>query len=145
MYPDPEVVCGTRGKGQLFGGVLGSILLPSQLVIVAQHWTSALVVAASLKLPISAAYVNPKFIPILSSLPLPPSLALQSTDLFIDSILPHPATVIGSGALEFFVKIKHRLAQIQSFVWVFEQHFRDDSHSSVTRFFFLRMLYLLRC
>ena len=97
MYPDPEVVCGTRGKGQLFGGVLGSILLPSELVIVAQHWPSALVVAASLKLPISAAYVNPKFIPILSSLPLPPSLALQSTDLFFDLSCPTRQLLLARG------------------------------------------------
>jgi len=120
--------------GEVFGGELGEISLPGDLVIVAQHWPSALVVAASLKLPISAAYVNTKFTPFLSSLSLPKSLVLHATDLFFDAVLPHPVTLVGSGSLEFFTKVKHRLIELRSFIWIFEQPLRGCSHSSATRF-----------
>jgi hypothetical protein len=111
---------------------VSSLSVPAPLVIIAQHWPSALVVAGSLGIPLAAVFVNPRFISFISVL-VPPAIVVRPvTDIFTSSWPVH-SVVIVSGTLKFFSSLRPRLVNHGSYLWLFEQKFRNVSYKVWSR------------
>jgi hypothetical protein len=102
------------------------------LVIIAQHWPSALIVASSLGLHIEVAYINPRFISCISSL-IPIETPVHPVDAVFQVSFPSHHVVIVSGSVEFLEKLSHSLGAIPLLIWSFEQSFHGKSFQSWNR------------
>jgi hypothetical protein len=118
-----------RGVGDVtqapsvISGELSPISLPSPLLIVAQHWPSAFVVASSLGLPVCQLFVNPRFKTLASSICHDLCIQIFDVDQIHQAVLPVRAVCMVSGSVDFFTKVRVWLQDYSEVIWSFEQSF----------------------
>lgn len=108
-----------------FEGKLTRVSPPLPLVIIAQHWPSAFVVALSLGLEIDCLYVNPRFIDVCTQVAGGCMVGrILDVDLVFRRGFSAQHVFVVSGTERFFDLVYSQLGRDARFIWSFEQPFR---------------------
>jgi hypothetical protein len=118
---------------QSFSGTIARVAPPAPVVIVAQAWPSALIVAVALGFDISQVFIQSKFVKCFECLQGQPSFDVHQTDQFFHVTVESSAILIILGTKAFFKRLQCQLAGAQSIVWIFEQAFASLSHRQLSR------------
>lgn len=133
---DPPGAPTTRTR--VVGGVLGVLRLPMPLVIVAEGWSSPLVTALSLNLPVAALFGKSEVLSPLQShldaakISILPLISLSSVRL------PYPRIVVISGSDTFLLKLRRLFGDESHLIWFCDQNLVGIAPSTAKRQLFLK-------
>lgn len=114
-------------------GIISQLSLPAPLIIVAQGWPSAWLVAKSLGLGVAQMFVTPGVLKIVGSSLESSGVSVYNLDRFHRAQLVWPAVVVVSGTQSFYKRLQCRLLSHSDVIWSHEQVFRGSHYQQCSK------------